>query len=108
MIKIGGEMIKLLTTKESTLLRKLANLLKEYDAIISCDTSDEVKIIVFEGDKDVHDNKEGVTVPGYSNNQTNAFSPIDKITELYERLLKEKDEKYAALEQRIQNLEKQK
>ena len=53
MIKIGGEMIKLLTTKESTLLRKLANLLKEYDAIISCDTSDEVKIIVFEGDKDV-------------------------------------------------------
>ena len=48
MIKIGGEMIKLLTTKESTLLRKLANLLKEYDAIISCDTSDEVKIIVFE------------------------------------------------------------
>ena len=27
--------------------------LKEYDAIISCDTSDEVKIIVFEGDKDV-------------------------------------------------------
>ena len=35
MIKIGGEMIKLLTTKESTLLRKLANLLKEYDAIIS-------------------------------------------------------------------------
>ena len=46
-------MIKLLTTKESTLLRKLANLLKEYDAIISCDTSDEVKIIVFEGDKDV-------------------------------------------------------
>ena len=53
MIKIGGEMIKLLTTKESTLLRKLANLLKEYDAIISCDTSDEVKILVFEGDKDV-------------------------------------------------------
>lgn len=53
MIKIGGEMIKLLTTKESTLLRKLANLLKEYDAIISCDTSDEVKIIIFEGDKDV-------------------------------------------------------
>ena len=60
--------------------------------------------VVFESiTNDVHDNKEGVTVPGYSNNQTNAF-----ITELYERLLKEKDEKYAALEQRIQNLEKQK
>jgi putative DNA-binding protein len=65
--------------------------------------------VVFESiTNDVHDNKEGVTVPGYSNNQTNAFNPIDKITELYERLLKEKDEKYAALEQRIQNLEKQK
>ena len=46
-------MIKLLTTKGIPLLRKLANLLKEVDAIISCDTSDEVKIIVFEGDKDV-------------------------------------------------------
>ena len=30
----------------------------------------------------------------------------DKITELYERLLKEKDEKYAALERRLQNIEK--
>ncbi len=66
--------------------------------------------VVFESiTNDVHDNKEGVTVPtGYSNNLKNAFNPIDKITELYERLLKEKDEKYAALEQRIQNLEKQK
>ena len=70
---------------------------------------DDAPSVVFESiTNDVHDNKEGVTVPGYSNNQTNAFSPIDKITELYERLLKEKDEKYAALEQRIQNLEKQK
>ena len=66
--------------------------------------------VVFESiTNDVHDNKEGVTVTtGYSNNLKNAFNPIDKITELYERLLKEKDEKYAALEQRIQNLEKQK
>ena len=36
MIKIGGEMIKLLTTKESTLLRKLANLLnKQADRVDS-------------------------------------------------------------------------
>ena len=38
---------------------------------------------------------------------TNSFNPIDKITELYERLLEEKDEKYAALEKRIQGLEQQ-
>lgn len=38
-------------------------------------------------------------------NRVNNFNPIDKITELYERLLKEKDEKYAALERRIQHLE---
>lgn len=31
-------------------------------------------------------------------NRVNTFNPIDKISELYERLLKEKDEKYAALE----------
>ena len=33
-----------------------------------------------------------------NDNRVNNFNPIDKITELYERLLKEKDEKYAALE----------
>lgn len=33
------------------------------------------------------------------------FNPIDKITELYERLLKEKDEKYEALERRLQHIE---
>ena len=67
--------------------------------------------MVFENiTNNVHDNKEGVTIPsGYSNNSLkNTFNPIDKITELYERLLKEKDEKYTALEQRIKNLEQQK
>lgn len=38
-------------------------------------------------------------------NRINNFNPIDKITELYERLLKEKDEKYAALERRLQHIE---
>ena len=41
-----------------------------------------------------------------NDNRVNNFNPIDKITELYERLLKEKDEKYAALERRLQNIEK--
>ena len=48
------------------------------------------------------------TVKSYTegvDNRVNNFNPIDKITELYERLLKEKDEKYAALERRLQNIE---
>lgn len=34
-------------------------------------------------------------------------NPLDKITELYERLLKDKDDKCTALEKRIQELEQQ-
>ena len=41
----------------------------------------------------------------FENNRVNNYNPIEKITELYERLLKEKDEKYAALERRLQNIE---
>ena len=40
-----------------------------------------------------------------NDNRVNNFNPIDKITELYGRLLKEKDEKYAALERRLQHIE---
>ncbi|WP_455584005.1 helix-turn-helix domain-containing protein [Bacteroides sp.] len=65
--------------------------------------------VVFENiSNDVHDNDNISTPSGYAQSTTNNFNPIDKITELYERLLKEKDEKYAALEQRIRNLEQQK
>lgn len=32
------------------------------------------------------------------------FNPIEKVTELYERMLKDKDEKYAALEKEIELL----
>ena len=35
----------------------------------------------------------------------NNYNPIEKVAELYERLLKEKDEKYAALERRLQHIE---
>ena len=46
------------------------------------------------------------TEDSINDSRVNNFNPIDKITELYERLLKEKDEKYAALERRLQNIEK--
>ena len=48
----------------------------------------------------------GFVADSSNDNRVNNFNPIDKITELYERLLKEKDEKYAALERRLQNIEK--
>ena len=66
--------------------------------------------VVFENiTNNVHDNKDSSMGSTGDNNDsiTNTFNPIDKITELYERLLKEKDEKYAALEKRIQGLEQQ-
>lgn len=40
------------------------------------------------------------------NNSVHNINPIDKITELYERLLKDKDDKYTALEAQIQELER--
>ena len=46
------------------------------------------------------------TEDSINDSRVNNFNLIDKITELYERLLKEKDEKYAALERRLQNIEK--
>ena len=45
------------------------------------------------------------TEDSINDSRVNNFNPIDKITELYERLLKEKDEKYAALERRLQHIE---
>lgn len=66
--------------------------------------------IVFESiTNDIHDNTDVTSVGLIENdNRTNYFNPLDKITELYERLLKEKDERYATLEARIQKLEEKK
>lgn len=52
--------------------------------------SDQASSVSFSKDGSVEDNK------------VNNINPIDKITELYERLLSEKDEKYTALERRLE------
>ena len=44
-------------------------------------------------------------VDSMDDNSVHNINPIDKITELYERLLKDKDDKFTALEKRIQELE---
>lgn len=45
---------------------------------------------------------------GYNDQITNVFNPVEKMAELYERLLAAKDEKYADLEKRIKELEQKK
>lgn len=59
------------------------------------------------------DHASGNSALTYDGTNNNTFNPIEKITELldkntelYERLLKEKDEKYAALERRLESVER--
>lgn len=74
---------------------------------------DDAQTVVFEN---ITNNESAGSLAniGYNNNTDNTDNidnrvinnnPIDKITELYERLLKEKDEKYAALERRLRSVE---
>lgn len=64
------------------------------------------KTVVFENNTIT--NNDHATSVGYAEtlNDNKTINPLDKVVELYERLLKEKDEKYATLEKRVQNLEK--
>ena len=85
-------------------------LQEEYEEYLKTLEEDAPSVVFENITNNVHDNKDSsVPITGYKGQDatTNSFNPIDKITELYERLLKEKDEKYAALEKRIQSLEQQ-
>ncbi|WP_294471970.1 helix-turn-helix domain-containing protein [uncultured Bacteroides sp.] len=70
---------------------------------------EDAQTVVFENNT-VNNSDQGGnnTHVGYIENDADVtnINPIDKITELYERLLKEKDEKYAALENRLQHIER--
>lgn len=69
---------------------------------------EDAQTVVFENNTVNNNDQASANIGGCieENNRINNFNPIDKITELYERLLKEKDEKYAALEHRLQNIER--
>ena len=69
---------------------------------------DNASTVVFESNVVNNQDTAGAnTHVGYTNDDNNViFNPIDKLTELYERLLQEKDDKFAAMERRVQNLEK--
>ena len=68
---------------------------------------EDAQTVVFENNTVNNNDQASANIGGYveENNRVNNYNPIEKITELYERLLKEKDEKYAALERRLQNVE---
>ena len=95
---------------EQFLKRMQGYLQEEYEEYLKTLEEDAPSVVFENITNNVHDNKDSsVPITGYKGQDatTNSFNPIDKITELYERLLKEKDEKYVALEKRIQSLEQQ-
>lgn len=74
--------------------------------------------VVFENiTNNIHDNSDQVILNNcsgsgearssndYEGDDNHIVNPYDKIAELYERLIKEKDEKYAEIEKRIRSLE---
>ena len=68
---------------------------------------EDAQTVVFENNTVNNNDQASASIEGCvgESNRVNNYNPIDKITELYERLLKEKDEKYAALERRLQHVE---
>lgn len=73
---------------------------------------EETPMVLFENNNTFTDNKGEVDFIGNtcdeSNNHTANYNPIDKVSELFERLLKEKDERISILEKRINELEQSK
>lgn len=95
------------TVLEDNILDKYAEALGvSMEFLKTWETS--AKTIIFESNVVNNQDTAGAnTHVGYTNDSNNIIqNPLDKVTELYERLLKEKDEKYSALERRVQNLEK--
>lgn len=71
-------------------------------------------VVIFENITNNQSNNQQANSIGYDtthngdkvyNEDYKVVNPLEKITELYERLIKEKDEKYAELERRIKKLE---
>lgn len=92
---------------DDEMLRRFAKALDVPVDVLKTMEEDAPTFIFENISNDVHDIKESSIIPtGYANNTSNSFNPIDKITELYERLLKDRDDKIVALEQRIKDLEK--
>lgn len=77
---------------------------------------EETPIVVFENNNTFTDNKGEVNFVGNTDhtndndnnnsyNQTTNYHPTDKISELYERIIKDREQKISSLENRIHELE---
>ena len=88
-----SEMEKREMIEEST-LQKVADALKIPVTAIKNMTEESVMNYIYT----FNDKVENSTVAGTNNNCNYSFNPIDKIVELYERMLKEKEEKLALTE----------
>lgn len=72
--------------------------------------AEEASMVVFENNSVTNNNESGANSATNTNElndyHTGTFNPIEKIIELYERLLEEEKAKFAALEQRLLAVEK--
>lgn len=66
---------------------------------------EDAQTIIFENNTITNTDNDAVSMTGDITNSP-IINPLDKISELYERLLKEEKDKVAALEKRISDLEK--
>lgn len=94
---------------EEDLLGKIATALNVPLEFLK-EKEQEASTVVFENNTVTNQDRavSGNMNIGYNDHITNTFDPIEKIAELYERLLAAKDEKYADLEKRLQELEQKK
>lgn len=65
---------------------------------------EDAPIVIFQENTTNVETNNGNVDNGYMNN-ANTFNPVEKIVELYERMLNEEKEKYASLEKRLAALE---
>lgn len=89
---------------EEELLQKISKTLDVPYELLR-DEEEEASTVVFENNTITNNDS---TVNGCASNidnYTNVFNPIEKIIELYERLIQAEKEKYTALEKRVQYLE---
>lgn len=95
---------------DEEMLQRFAKALKVPVEVLET-MEEDASMIVFENIENITNNNNDHAVSNvvgkqdYEDSSQNTFNPIDKITELYERLLKEEKDKNKELEQRIIALE---
>ncbi len=87
---------------DDEIIEKIANALEVPVEAITCATED-APLNIFSGTQTNHENAAG-NIYGCLNGYYPTFNPIDRVAELYERLLKSEQEKIALLEKTVEKL----